>query len=130
MKGLISKKKLRQFGFFIGLGFPFLIGLLIPALIGHSFRYWTFYVGLPSLFLAITKPVLLLYPYKAWISLGNFLGFINSHLILGAIFIVVLLPISIIMKILGYDPLKIKRSNIASYRQKKEVEKINLNKIF
>ena len=130
MKVSIKKKQLFEFGLLIGFGFPILIGWLIPAILGHGFRSWTLWVGVPSLILTILKPGLLLYPYKGWMALGLALGWINSRIILGFVFFLVLQPISIIMKILGYDPLKTKKNNEESYKEDKTNHKINLKKIF
>ena len=109
MKNHIQKKTLKEFGFLIGFTFPFLIGWILPLIGGHSFRTWTLYIGIPSLILAITKPSLLLYPYKAWMKLGHILGWLNSRIILGLVFLIVLQPIALIMRIFGHDPLKQKR---------------------
>tara|TARA_B100000212_G_scaffold10434_1_gene7662 strand:- start:1668 stop:2060 length:393 start_codon:yes stop_codon:yes gene_type:complete len=130
MKESISKKQLREFGFLIGLGFPILIGFIIPAFGGHAFRAWTLFVGLPSFILGILKPSLLFYPYKAWMKLGLALGWINSRIILGLVYFIVLLPISLIMKIFGYDPLRKKKSNKQSYRENKKNLDIDLTRIF
>lgn len=130
MKKNISKKKLSEFGFLIGFTFPILIGWLLPAIGGHSFRIWTLWVSFPSLIVAIIKPILLLYPYKAWMKIGNIMGWLNSHLILGLVFIVVLIPISIVMKIVGYDPLRIKKRKQKSYREIRVNYEVNLKKIF
>ena len=54
----------------------------------------------------------------------------NSHIILGLIFILIVIPISLIMKIFRYEPLKRKRNNLTSYREIKEGWVINLKKIF
>ena len=125
-----SKKILREFGFLISFAFPVLIGFLLPFLSGHSFRIWTLWISIPSLILAITMPRLLLYPYKAWMKLGLILGWLNSRLILGLVFILVLQPIAFIMRISGYDPLKLKIIEQKSYREKTTNKKINLRKIF
>ena len=63
--------------------------------------------------------------------LGNLLGWINSHIILGFVFVLILLPIALIMRILGYDPLK-RNKNIykKSYRELRKVNSIDLRKIF
>ena len=125
-----EQKKYREFGLFVGVLFPFLIGWLIPILFGHSFRNWTLFIGIPLFLMGIFKPRLLKYPYFGWISIGNFLGFINSHIILGGIFFLILLPISFFMKLIGYDPLKKKSNSLQSYRELRDNDKIDLNKIF
>ena len=130
MKEVITKKKLREFGIIIGLCFPFFIGWLIPSLNGHEFRLWTICVALPFLIIGFARPQSLLFPYKLWIKLGYFLGFINIRIILGLIFFIVLLPISIFLRIIGYDPLKKKKLKKISYRETNETHKVDLTKIF
>ena len=130
MKVSIAKKNLREFGFLIGFGFPILIGWIIPAVGGHAFRGWTLWIAIPFLITGILKPRLLFYPYKGWMALGLALGWINSRIILGLVFLLVLQPIALIMKIVGYDPLKIKKINLKSYRENKSNHKIDLTRVF
>ncbi len=130
MKDNINRKILREFGFLISVFFPFLIGWILPAFVGHPFRFWTLWISLPALILALTKPILLFYPYKAWMKLGHILGWINSRIILGMVFFIVLQPIALLMKSFGHDPLRLKKSNQKSYKENKINHKINLKKIF
>ena len=129
-KSSISKKQLREFGFLIGIGFPIFIGWLIPAISGHLFKIWSLWVGIPSLLLGIIKPSLLFYPYKGWMILGLILGWINSRIILGIIFLLVLQPIALVMKMFGYDPLRKNKSNEITYKEYKENYKVDLTRIF
>ena len=130
MNNHIPQKTLREFGFFIGFTFPFLIGWLLPLFGDHSFRTWTLYISIPSIISAITKPGLLLYSYKAWMKLWQILGWLNSRIILGLVFLIVLQPTALVMRIFGYDPLKTKKIVQKSYRENKTNQKINLKKIF
>ena len=130
MKNHIPKKTLREFGFLIGFIFPFLIGWILPLIGGHSFRNWTLFISIPSIILAFTKPILLLYPYRAWMKLGNILGWVNSRIILGLVFLIILQPIALIMRILGHDPLRTKKFAQESYREIKTNHKVNLKQIF
>ena len=130
MKSFKDQKKLREFGFLIGFGFPIIIGWIIPAFSDHDFRIWTLWVAIPSLSLGILKPILLFYPYKLWMKLGYFLGSINSYLILGIVFLLVVQPIAFFMKIFGYDPLKTRKLKKKSYRESKESTIVDLRRIF
>ena len=130
MKEIISKKQLREFGLLIGFGFPILIGWLLPSLFGHQFRTWTLWIGVPGLLIGFTAPRLLHYPYKGWMLLGHVLGWINSHIILGMVFIFVLQPIAYIMRLTGYDPLKTKRKVEKTYREVRKDKHIDLKRIF
>ena len=130
MKETISKKQLLKFGLLLAFGFPILIGWLFPALAGHGFRQWTLWVGVASLILGLTSPPLLYYPYKGWIIFGNLLGWVNSKIILGLVFIFVLLPVAFIMFLTGYDPLRIRRKGEKTYRENRQNHKSDFTRIF
>ena len=126
----ISKKILREFGLLISFIFPIFIGLILPVLGGHDFRVWTLWISLPLLILALIRPELLFYPYKFWMKLGYVLGWINSRIILGIVYFIVLQPIAILMKLFGHDPLRLKKNNQKSYKEDRIRHEINLKKIF
>ena len=130
MKEIISNKRLREFGLLIGFGFPLLIGWLIPVLTGHGFRVWTLWIGFPGLLIGLNSPRLLYYPYKFWIKLGLTLGWVNSRVILGLVYMIVLLPISFVMRLIGYDPLRTKIKEVKTYRENRKNHKIDLTRIF
>ena len=102
MRNLFPKKELREFGWIISFGFPIIIGWIIPLLWGHGFKTWTIFVGTPFLIITISNPNLLFYPYKAWMVFGE-IRWINSKIIFGVIFLIILIPISFTMRIFGYD---------------------------
>lgn len=125
-----SRRQLREFGLLIGLAFPLLLGWLLPALHGAPFRIWTLWVAIPALVLGLLAPRLLARPYQGWMALGHGLGWVNSHIILGAVFVVVLQPIALLMRLLGYDPLRRRRRPASSYREQRTTGAINLTRIF
>ena len=130
MKESVNKKQLRDFGLLIGFGFPILIGWLLPSLFGHEFRAWTLLIGIPGLVFGLLAPHLLHYPYKIWMALGHALGWINSHIILGLIFIIVLQPIAYVMRLTGYDPLRSRRKGESTYREINQNHQTDLTRIF
>ena len=130
MNKTISTKKLREFGYLIGFGIPIIVGWFIPLLWGHSFKLWTIFVSFPSIFLAIIKPSILFYPYKGWMALGYLLGRVNSRIIFGIVFFLVIFPIGVVMRLFNYDPLRLKKNNANSYRENKADSKIDLKRIF
>ena len=131
MKRINSSSKIyKEFGILIAILFPLIIGFLLPFITGHSFRLWTFWIGIPSLILAFSAPNYLKIPYDLWISIGNTLGWVNSRIILGLIFILVLFPISILLNLFKYDPLKRKITNAKTYREVREEKDYNLTRIF
>ena len=130
MRNIFSKKELREFGLIISFGFPIIIGWIIPLFWGHEFKIWTIFVSIPFLIFTISNPNLLAYPYKYWMIFGEILGWINSKIILGVIFLIILIPISFIMKIFGYDPLKLKNRGKNSYKEFKNQINSDLRRIF
>ena len=126
----ISKKQLRDFGFFIGFGLPLIIGWLIPSITGHPFRPWTLWISIPTLGLGIFSPRILKKPYQAWMQLGHLLGYVNSRIILGIIFVAILQPLALIMRAFGYDPIRSRKSNLLSFKESKKGSKIDLTRIF
>ncbi len=100
------KKDLRNFGL-IWSGI-FLTIALFPLLHHQSLKPWALYL---SVFFAITA---LLYPqifsqtkfYQTWIKFGDFMGKINSKIIIFILFYFIFLPIGLVFKILKKDLLK------------------------
>ena len=125
-----SRKKLREFGIIIGFLIPLIIGGIIPFLRGYLFAYWTLYPGTLLIILGIIKPEFLFVPYIVWMKIGDLLGWINSRIILGLVYFIVLIPIALLMKNFGYDPLRNKKSKNKTYRELKTNYKIDLNRIF
>ena len=130
MTNKISKKQLRDFGYLIGFGLPLIIGWLIPSITGHGFRAWTLWISIPTLVIGVLSPRILRKPYQAWMQLGHVLGYVNSRIILGLVFIAVLQPIAFVMRAFGYDPLRAKKSNLLSFKENKKGSKVDLTRIF
>ena len=130
MQSSSSNKKLREFGYLIGIGFPLMIGWIIPFIAGHTFKVWTAWIGIPILLIGILFPSKLNILYKGWMSLGHVLGWINSKIILGLVFILILQPIALFMRLFGYDPMRIRKKIVDSYREKKINSTFDLTKTF
>ena len=126
----VTDTTLRNFSYVTGLGIPLILGLILPKLMGHEFRSWTLIIGVPILVFGIIKPNKLIYIYKGWMKIGHILGWFNSRLILGLVFFLVLQPISLIMKIIGYDPLCLKSKSKKTFKEYRKHTKIDLNRIF
>ena len=112
-----TSKQLRDFGLLLGVVFPLLLGWFLPALRSHSFQAWTLWIGIPTLSLGLLAPRTLSWPYRGWMALGHALGWINGHIVLGVVFILVLQPIAAVMRLKGYDPLRRRRTNNNTYKE-------------
>ena len=130
MKKIISKKELREFGFIIGFAFPILVGWFIPLITGHAFKVWTIYLGVLGITMGLIAPFMLYYPFEFCIKLRYVLVWVSSRILLALFFILVLLPIALVMRLFGYDPLRNRRKRVATYRENKKNYKLNLSSIF
>ena len=130
MKKTITKKQLKDFSLVLGIGFPFFIGWLIPFISSHPFKLWTIWIGIISLMIGAVAPHFLKFPYKLWMRIGHVLGWINSRIILGLVFIIILQPIALIMRAKGYDPLRKKKGNMSSYRELNKEDSVDYSRIF
>ena len=62
-------------------------------------------VGPALVFFGFVAPRLLVAPRKAWMKLAEALAFVSTRIILGLIFFLVLTPIGLIKRAMGWDPL-------------------------
>lgn len=101
----MSKKELREFGLITGGILALLFGLLLPWLFDHAFPLWPWIAAGILWAWALLLPASLLPLYRAWMAVGNVLGWINTRIILAFLFYALFLPAGLIMKLLGKDPM-------------------------
>ena len=122
-----STRQLREFGLVVGSVFVILFGWLLPALHHHPPAVWAIAIGSPLMLLGLLAPGQLRHPYRAWMSLGHGLGWVNGHLILGLVYLLILQPIALVMRGLGHDPLRRRWDRTATtYREPRPARRINL----
>ena len=96
---------LRKFGLTTGAITVVLFGVLLPWTIGHGFPLWPWIVSGILAAWALLIPATLHPVYRAWMAIGHVLGWVNSRIILGLMFYVVILPAAGIMRVFGKDPM-------------------------
>jgi hypothetical protein len=103
MQDQSSNRELRRFAFTVGTGLA-LIGAL-SRYRGHTAApiFLWMIAGILWL-LGLAQPRLLLPVQKGWMAFANILGWVNTRIILGLLFYVVLTPISILARFFK-DPL-------------------------
>jgi len=115
----VSVEELRKFGFIFSGLLVFLFGLLLPWLLHNTIRVWPFYIGMPVALLATVWPAALRPLYVVWMKFGAVMGFINTHIIMSALFFGMFVPLAWIFKLLGKDPMARKlEKSASSYRVK------------
>ena len=102
----------RSFGllFFI----VFLAISLWPLKSQEDLRLWAFILSLTFLVLGILNSKFLTPLNKLWMKFGIFLGSIISPFVMGVVFFMVVTPVGLIMRFLGKDLLRIKKSKFVS----------------
>ncbi len=113
----VSTEELRKFGFIFSGILVFVFGMLLPWLLHGTIRIWPFYIGMPVALLATAWPAALRPLYVVWMKFGAVMGFINTHIIMTALFFCMLTPIAGLLKLFGKDPMKrTLEKSAASYR--------------
>lgn len=100
-------KELRHFGLLVG-GVFCLIGLWPAVVRREGVRLWALILGALLVGLAIVIPERLGPIHRIWMFAGHILGWINTRIILAAIYYGMLTPIGLTMRLLGRDALRLK----------------------
>ncbi len=103
----------RSFGITLGCLF-LLIGLYPVIRHGSSPWVWALLVGGTLLGLGLIRPTLLYWPNRLWMAAGRSLGWFNMRLLLVLIYFLLAVPIGLFRRLLGHDPLLLKKSIEAS----------------
>ena len=101
-----DSQELRRFGLTTSVLIAILFGLLFPWLFHRPYHGWPWIVALILSGWALLLPASLGPVYRVWMAIGHGLGWINSRIILGIMFYVLILPIGFIMRLLGKDPMQ------------------------
>jgi hypothetical protein len=101
-----SAAEMRRFGFLMGLVFGLLFGLLLPLLHRQSLPLWPWGILAGFWFPACFWPTLLSPVYCTWMKIGHYLGWINSRLLLGLIYCVMIIPIGLLLQVFGKARIK------------------------
>jgi hypothetical protein len=100
-----TKKELRKFGLLVGGIFVAWAALTVWRRGGVPRAYVAGGAGSILLLLGALAPRLLAPVYALWMRLAGVLGWINTRILLGVMFFVVVTPIALVGRLFGYDPL-------------------------
>ena len=113
-----DKKTLKKFGLIMAAAFLILSGLF---LFRHKFTGAAYSLFVSCLFfiMGLALPALLKPVYIIWMRLAFILGWVNTRIILIAIFYLIFTPIGLLMRLFRIDLLE-RKKQAGSYWKKKE----------
>jgi hypothetical protein len=97
-------RDLRHFGLLLGVLFAAVFSG-IPLLRHHSVRIWPWAIAAALWLPALFAPTVLSYPHRGWTLLGGVLGWVNTRVILSLLYMIAIVPIGLVMRLLGRDPM-------------------------
>jgi hypothetical protein len=100
-----SYKVERNFGLIVGGVFTLLSVWWLYRGKFVSVASWTVTLGLALIVFGLIFPKALVYPNRAWMALAEVLAFISTRIILGLVFFLIVTPIGVAKRLLGWDPL-------------------------
>ena len=125
-----TPKELRDFGLIMAGMLILMFGIVLPWIFGYSTPYWPFIAAVMFAVVALIRPVLLGPVNNVWLKISDVLGWVNTRLVMGIMFFLLIAPIGILMRLFGKDTLNNKLSEkessyriITKVRDKKHLEK-------
>ncbi len=117
-KQRLERKDLKKFGTAMGLGF--LVITVIFSLKQSKIILPTAVISLAFFIFSVLAPVVLKPLYVIWMRFAHLLAWVNTRIILTAIFYLVFTPIGLLMKLFGKDLLdrKIEKQKTSYWHRK------------
>lgn len=97
-----TTKDLRQFGLLVG-GVFAVIGLWPIVFRSEPPRLWAVILGSLLMVLGAVVPQSLKQVHGGWMKIGHVLGSINTRIILGIIYYLLITPMGLVMRLMGKD---------------------------
>lgn len=107
--------ELRKFGFLFAAFFVLVLGIIVPmirndfSLLFSSLDLWPRWPWLVAALVALwatLQPASLHLLQRPWMVFADIAGWVNTRIIMLLLFYVMILPIGLIMRLVGYDPMQ------------------------
>ena len=105
----------REFGLIVGGVFTLLGAWWIYRAKFLNPAYVLTILGLTLILFGLVLPRVLVGPRKAWMKLAEAMAFVSSRIILALIYFLVLTPIGLVKRAMGWDPLHRRAASRDSY---------------
>ena len=126
-----SSNRLRQFGFLIG-GAMILVAVFVLYRNGVTQTRFIFLsTGAVIVLIGVLYPRVLDMPYRVWMVIALVLGFIMGNVLLAVLYLFVLIPVGVFMRICRHDPLERRFDAFATtYWRKRDGEYSDMRRPF
>jgi len=102
----LDARGLRRFGLTTGAIVAVLFGAFFPWIFERAFPTWPWIVcGVLGLW-AVAAPSTLRVVYQGWMRLGLLLNRVTTPIVIGVLFVVVIVPIALVMRVAKSDPMR------------------------
>ncbi len=95
-----SIQELKKFAIMMSWAMPLFFLIITPWLFNYSRHWWPLAVSVIFLVLLLA-PKKISYPYKLWMLIGSIVGWINTRIILGLTFYLLIFPMGLVLRLLG-----------------------------
>jgi len=113
----LDRQELRNFGLMMAGFLATIFGVIIPLARRHESPLWIWVIAIFFVAFALVAPNALNPIYQGWMRFGLVMGWIETRIILGLVFYAMILPMGVVMRLLGNDPLQRKlQKREPSYR--------------
>jgi hypothetical protein len=102
----LDRKGLREFGLMTGAVVVAIFGLFFPWLLELNWPVWPWIIAAPLWSLALVYPLWLRRVYRGWMRFGLLASRVMTPLVLGIVFFGMILPIALIWRLTGNDPMR------------------------
>lgn len=96
-----DKGGLRRFALTLAAAVIVLFWLLLPWLFDYARAWWPLAVGGILAVWGLLAPHSIYPLYRLWMSISRVIGWINTRILLGAVFIILVTPMGLVLRALG-----------------------------
>ena len=113
----LDRAGLRRFGVTTGAMVALLFGLFFPWLLEVDYPRWPWMIFLALAVWGMVAPATLRPVYRVWMRFGLLMSRVTAPLVLGIVFFGLVLPMGLVMRLFGRDPMARNLDDITdSYR--------------
>ncbi|TVZ37907.1 hypothetical protein P886_2253 [Alteromonadaceae bacterium 2753L.S.0a.02] len=109
-------KELRKFGLVSAVLVTVIFAGFLPWVFGRSIPTWPFIVSGVLAVWALLHANSLYIVYFPWMKIGGVLGYVNTRIILGVVFYLLITPVGFVVRLFGSSNIKSLTTNDSSFR--------------